>query len=79
MIGVGSEMNKNYTNILLFIITITGVIYVLLDILASERLYYILKVYDFTPLYFLIGFVVSFLILTKLMSSFLGGEKKQIF
>lgn len=72
-------MNKNYTNILLFIITITGVIYVLLDILASERLYYILKVYDFTPLYFLIGFVVSFLILTKLMSSFLGGEKKQIF
>ncbi|HCA5723038.1 hypothetical protein NRA42_04080 [Acinetobacter baumannii] len=68
-------MNKNYTNILLLIITITAVVYVLLDVLASERLYYVLRVYDFTPLYFIVGFVVSFLILTKLMSSFLGGEK----
>ncbi|MFK7044790.1 hypothetical protein ABB083_00360 [Acinetobacter baumannii] len=68
-------MNKNYTNILLLIITITAVVYVFLDVLASESLYYILRIYDFTPLYFIIGFVVSFLILTKLMSSFLGGEK----
>lgn len=72
---MSSSMNKNYTNILLLIITITAVVYVLLDVLASERLYYVLRVYDFTPLYFIVGFVVSFLILTKLMSSFLGGEK----
>lgn len=72
---MSSSMNKNYTNIMLLIITITAVVYVLLDVLASESLYYILRIYDFTPLYFIIGFVVSFLILTKLMSSFLGGEK----
>ncbi|MFW2079667.1 hypothetical protein ACNPQK_01605 [Acinetobacter guillouiae] len=67
-------MNKNFTNILLLIITITGVIYVSIDILASENLYRISMMYDFTPLFIVLGFGISLIFIIRFMSNFLNNE-----
>lgn len=70
-------MSRNFTNILLFIITITGLVYVSLDIISNEYLFYILSKYDFTALYIAMGFGILLTGLIKIMSNFLNNEKSE--